>query len=145
MDLAQVHHLCLKVLGFEDGEGSCLRMQVGKCRGACVGREPKLLHEVRVRMALSSLKIKRWPFAGRIALRERSRDVEEFHVLEHWAYVGSARSEEELDALCAADRSAHSETARAAAVFDADVYKILVRYFSHHSKVDCRELPEVVS
>jgi DNA polymerase-3 subunit epsilon len=145
MDLAQVHHLCLKVLGLEDGAGSCLRMQVGKCRGACVGGESKLLHEVRVRMALSSLKIKSWPFAGRIALRERSRGVEEFHVLEHWAYVGSARSEEELAALSAVDRSAHAQSAPAAAVFDADVYKILLRYFSHHSKVDCRELPEVVS
>jgi len=95
---------------------------------------------MRVRMALSSLKIKRWPFAGRIALRERSRDIEEFHVLEHWAYVGSARCEEELATLNARDHLERGPATRAAAAFDADVYKILVRYFSTHSKIDWHEL-----
>jgi DNA polymerase III subunit epsilon len=132
IDLARSRGLCLKVLGIEDGEGSCLAVHVGKCRGACVGRESSLLHEMRVRMALSALKIKDWPFAGRIALRERSRDVEEFHVLGHWAYMGSARCEQDLTAL----------GARAEA-FDADVYKILVRYFSNHSKLDWHELHEL--
>jgi len=140
IDLARAHELCLKTLGFEDGAGSCFARQVGKCRGACVDSEPKLLHDMRVRMALSSLKIKRWPFAGRIALRERSRDIEEFHVLEHWAYVGSARCEEELATLSARDHLARGPATRAAAAFDADVYKILVRYFSTHSKIDWHEL-----
>jgi uroporphyrinogen-III synthase len=88
--------------------------------------------------------------------------VEEFHVLEHWAYLGSARCEEELAALCAAapaapdpgaiarggtarDALARSATAGPAAVFDADVYRILVRYFSNHHNVDCHALPEVVN
>jgi DNA polymerase-3 subunit epsilon len=140
IDLAQAHELCLKTLGLEEGTGSCLRLQVGKCRGACVGREPMLLHDMRVRMALSSLKIKSWPFAGRIALRERSLDSEEFHVLEHWAYLGSARCEEELAALSARDHLERGPASRAAAAFDADVYKILVRYFSTHSKIDWHEL-----
>jgi DNA polymerase-3 subunit epsilon len=144
-DLARAHHLCLKVLGLEESPGSCLARQVGGCRGACVGGEAVLLHALRVRMALSSLKIKSWPFAGRIALRERSRDVEEFHVLEHWTYVGSASCEEELAALCAPARAATRVAGRTAAVFDADVYKILLRYFSHHSKLDCHELPDVVN
>jgi DNA polymerase-3 subunit epsilon len=137
MDLARARDLCLKVLGIEDGEGSCLALQTGKCKGACAGREPLLLHEMRVRMALSALKIKRWPFPGRIALRERSRDVEELHVLDHWAYVGSARSEEELAQLRAPD-----SVAAGAAAFDAGVYKILMRYFSKHSKFDWHELRE---
>ena len=93
-------------------------------------------------LALSSLKIKRWPFAGRIALRERSRDIEEFHVLEHWAYVGSARCEEELAALSARDRLERGTATRAAAVFDADVYKILLRFFSKHGKFDWRDMPD---
>jgi len=137
MDLARARDLCLKVLGIEDGEGSCLALQMGRCKGACTGKEPLLLHEMRVRMALSALKIKRWPFAGRIALRERSRDVEELHVLDQWAYVGSARSEEELVQLGAGDR-----VTRAAPAFDADVYRILVRYFSKHSKLDWHPVRE---
>jgi DNA polymerase-3 subunit epsilon len=165
MDLARAHQLCLKVLGFEDGAGSCLARQLGKCRGACAGGEPLPLHEVRVRMALSRLKIKSWPFAGRIALRERWRDVEEFHVLDHWAYLGSARCEEELAALATPQQptqqqstppqstlqqstpqqSTRGSPASGAAVFDPDVYKILVRHFSKHSNLDCREFPEALN
>jgi DNA polymerase-3 subunit epsilon len=137
MDVARARDLCLKVLGIEDGEGSCLALQLGKCRGACTGKEPLLLHEMRVRMALSALQIKRWPFAGRIALRERSRDAQEVHVLDHWAYLGSARSEEELVQL-----GAECGAGRGTPAFDAGIYKILVRYFSKHSKLDWHELRE---
>jgi DNA polymerase-3 subunit epsilon len=148
IDLARAHALCLKVLGVEESEGSCFALQVGKCKGACVGQEAALLHDMRVRMALSVLKIKRWPFAGRIALRERSRDVEEYHVLEHWAYVGSARSEEELAALGAWEPRAGGAgapvaPAKGGPAFDADVYKILVRYFSNHSKLEWHALHDV--
>ncbi len=46
------------------GEGSCCGFQLGKCRGACVGRETALMHGMRLKLALSSLKLKRWPFGG---------------------------------------------------------------------------------
>ena len=98
-------------------------------------------------MALSALKIKSWPFAGRIALREQAQGSVEFHVLDHWAYVGTARSEEELAALASRAPAGGSTIAQVALAgsavsFDADVYKILVRYFSHHSKLDWHELRE---
>src|SRR6202021_749146 len=63
-DIARAQRLCLKVLGLEDGAGSCLAYQIGQCRGACVGKEPLMLHDLRVRLALSSLKLKPWPFPG---------------------------------------------------------------------------------
>jgi len=141
-DLARAHRLCLKVLGLEDGEGSCLALQVGKCKGACVGKEPKVLHDVRVRTALSALKIKSWPFPARIALREQDHDCVEFHVLDHWTYVGTARNEEELAALGSRSPAGGSGMARGAVTFDADVYKILVRYFSNHRRLDWHELRE---
>src|SRR4029077_5443248 len=71
-DIERAHQLCLKVLGLEQSEGSCFALQVGKCRGACTGREPLILHTMRLQLALSALKIKSWPFPGRIALRERA-------------------------------------------------------------------------
>ena len=117
-DIARAHSLCMKVLGFEEASGSCFAYQVGRCKGACTGQETLLLHGVRVQMALSSLKLKAWPYPGRIALEE-SRS--EYHVLEHWSYLGTARSEEELAELAAG-------TARAA--FDVDVYRILARYLA---------------
>jgi DNA polymerase-3 subunit epsilon len=139
-DIARAHQLCLKVLRLEEGTGSCFAFQVGKCKGACVGKEPPMLHDMRLRLALSSLKLKSWPFPGRIALRERDPwgggpDGElggaDLHVVDHWVYLGTARSEEDLAALA---------VKQASCGFDADVYKILVRYFSKHPKLDWHDL-----
>lgn len=138
-DIARASQLCLKVLGLEESEGSCFALQVGKCRGACVGKEPLILHTMRVKLALSALKIKSWPFPGRIALRERATGAfspdgtrgGEFHVLDRWLYLGSARSEEELAAL---------SLRPAFPAFDVDVYKILLRYFSNHPNLDWHDL-----
>jgi len=138
-DIARAQQLCLKVLGLEESSGSCFALQVGKCRGACTGREPLILHNMRVQLALSALKIKSWPFPGRIALRERAAGGfasdgtrgGELHVLDHWMYLGSARSEEDLAAL---------STRHAYAAFDVDVYKILQRYFANHANLDWVDL-----
>jgi hypothetical protein len=89
-DIARAHQLCLKTAGLEDGAGSCFAYQVGKCKGACVGKEPLMLHDMRLQMALSSLKFKAWPFPG-ASRCERGPDGGEYHVLDHWAYLGTAR------------------------------------------------------
>ena len=140
-EIAQAQHLCLKVLGLESSEGSCFALQMGKCRGACVGKEALILHNMRTQLALSALKIKSWPFPGRIAVHERhssgfaadgSREAD-VHVLEDWSYLGTARSSDELEAL---------NTAQAPRGFDVDVYRILVRYLSMHPQLQWRDLRE---
>jgi DNA polymerase-3 subunit epsilon len=138
-DIARAHELCLKVMGLEDGAGSCLAYQVGKCRGACLGKEPLILHNTRLQLALSSLKLKTWPFPGRVALRERDprggmpeyMQATDLHVVDHWTYLGTARTEEELVELGSRESSA---------AFDVDVYRILVRYFAKHPKLDWLDL-----
>jgi DNA polymerase-3 subunit epsilon len=153
-DIARAHSLCLKVLGLEDGDlvaapgrgadpqvgrgadtqvergaaGSCVAYQLGKCKGACVGKEPLLLHNARLQMALSALKLKSWPFPGRVALREGRC---EYHVLDHWVYLGTARSEEELAELA----SKQAQTA-----FDVDVYRIVARYLAKNPKIQWQDL-----
>ena len=125
-DIARAHSLCLKLLGLEVPEvagASCVGFQIGRCKGACVGKEPLILHDMRLRMALASLKLKPWPFPGRVAIAEGQG---EFHVLDHWVYVGTARSEDELEEL---------RTKPAHAAFDADVYRILVRYLAKNPKI----------
>jgi len=54
-------------------------------------------------------------------------------VLENWSYLGTARSEEELNALSAAPPPDG---------FDVDVYRILMRYFSAHPKLHWHDLRE---
>jgi DNA polymerase III subunit epsilon len=133
-DIARAKQLCLKLLGLEDGAGSCLAYQMGKCKGGCVGKEPLILHALRTQMALSALKLKAWPFPGRAALRERgSMSAADLHVVDHWAYLGTAHCEDELAEL--AQR-------KPAAAFDPHIYRILVRYFANHPKLDWHDLSE---
>ena len=132
LDIARASQLCLKLLGLEQGGGSCFGYQVGRCRGACVGKEPALLHGTRLQLALSALKLQAWPFPGRIALREAAAfGPTEWHVLDDWDYLGTARDEDEL-----------GELAESAAVpcLDPDVYRILVRHFATQRKLDWRGL-----
>jgi DNA polymerase-3 subunit epsilon len=145
-DIARAHSLCLKVLDLEAADGAaatgpladaqagrlaaaCVGYETGRCKGACVGKEPLILHGIRLKMALSALKLKPWPFPGRVAIAEGRA---EFHVLDHWAYVGTARSEDELDEL---------RTKTAPSAFDADVYRILVRYLAKNPKLTWHALP----
>jgi len=138
-EIAHAQQLCKKVLGLEASEGSCFALQMGNCRGACVGKEPLILHAMRTQLALSALKIKSWPFPGRIALTERhssgfaadGSSEADVHVLEEWSYLGTARSVDELHAL--------SETP-APRGFDVDVYRILVRHFTVHPQMPWRDL-----
>jgi DNA polymerase-3 subunit epsilon len=116
--LVRAHQLCARALGLEDGQGSCFGYQVGRCRGACCGEEPPALHAARARMSLAQHKLRRWPFGGRIGIRERDwRGQEETHVFDRWRYLGTVCSADELERL-----PDSGETA-----FDLDCYRILSR------------------
>jgi DNA polymerase-3 subunit epsilon len=132
-EIARAHSLCLKILRLEESAGSCFAYQIGKCKGACIGKEPLILHGTRLMMALSGLRLKSWPFPGRVALKEGRS---EYHVLDHWVYLGTARSEEELTEL----RATKAPTA-----FDVDVYRILVRYLAKQPNVDWHDLRDAKS
>jgi DNA polymerase-3 subunit epsilon len=131
VDIARAQSLCLKALGLEDGPGSCFAYQLGRCRGACVGKEAPALHALRLQLALSSLRLKDWPFPGRIALRERGGNGGiDMHVCDAWCYLGTAQSAAELEDL------------RAAALppFDVDTYRILARFVAQGTKLDWYDL-----
>ena len=112
--------LCLKTMGLERGAGSCFAYQLGRCRGACVGREPRALHDALLPLALASLRVKPWPFAGPIGIRERSvtGDGTVMHVVDRWRHLGTATDESAVAMLL--ERADD-------ACFDADAYRILVR------------------
>lgn len=129
-EIVRAHQLCAKAVGLEQGEGSCFGYQLKRCRGACVGREPALLHDTRVRLALAAQKLKPWPYRGRIAVAERDwRGLEDWHVLDGWRYLGTVRAREEAAEL------------RDAAPFDVDVYRILQRFLADPGAARIVELP----
>ena len=121
--------LCLKALGLERGAGSCFALQLGRCRGACVGREPRALHDARLRIALASLRLRRWPFPGPIGIRERGPEGagSVLHVIDHWRHLGTAGDEAGVAALV---------DAAGTAPFDPDAYRILVRCLERTSPRD---------
>jgi DNA polymerase-3 subunit epsilon len=112
--------LCLKALGRETGAGSCFAWQVAKCRGACVGKEPRALHDARLQMQLATLRLKPWPFPGPVGIREPAPDARGHcvHVLDRWQHLGTARDEAEVEQFL---------RGRSPAAFDADSYHIIGR------------------
>jgi DNA polymerase III subunit epsilon len=120
--LCDEHALCRVVLGLEKGTAGkpCFAHQVGKCLGACVGKEGMAAHNVRLLGVLEPQRLEAWPYPGAIALHEEGW----LHVVSGWIYQGSCRTMEEALALAGKGRGP----------FDPDVYRIL----RHH-------LPKVTS
>ena len=120
-ELAKSHRLCRAVLGLErrEGPGPCTAHAEGGCRGGCVGTESALSHGMRLAQALAKLRVRPWPYAGRIGVRERDPNSEHsaLHVVDRWRYLGTVHSEAELDELSAAGTE-----------FDIDTYRMLARY-----------------
>jgi DNA polymerase-3 subunit epsilon len=114
--LALEHGLCQVLLGLETPAGSrgCFARQLGRCRGACIGAEHEMQHAIRLLQALDGLKLKVWPFAGPACLREG----QDLHLVQDWAWLGTARSEPELWSLLEAGGGR----------LDRDTYHILAKH-----------------
>lgn len=112
-EITEEHCLCKAVIGLEKvKKGSpCFGRQLKKCCGACIDEEQRLAHDARLLAGLSKLKLKTWPFDGPAYIK----DGGELLLIDNWAYLGSARSEEEIWELLDGK----------SAQFDKDTYKIL--------------------
>jgi len=122
--------LCLKLLGLESGEGSCFARQLGRCRGACVGLESRAVHDARVRLVLAAMRLQPWPFAGAVGIREPApgSNATVLHVIDRWRHLGSAQTEDELQALLRPG---------GAADFDVNTYRIIARCFGRLDSRRC--------
>lgn len=122
--IAQAHGLCARRLGLESAGGPCSMHQNGGC-AVCRGRESAEHHDLRLRAALATLKLKNWPYPGPIGVREHDSYTgrTEFHLFDSWCHLGTARDEAELYETLAT---------RMEAAFDPQVYRMLVRYFIQH-------------
>ena len=120
--LAKEHKLCKKLLGLESGKGACFDVQLKRCNGACAGMEASALYNLRLQLALKPLQTRSWPWSGPIAVQESDGERTDFHVIDHWCYLGTARDETDIDDLLATPRQ-----------FDLDTYRILQRWLRQHS------------
>jgi len=129
LKIADKHSLCLKVLGIEVGNGACFRSQIKRCRGVCIDREDKALHFLRAKQALHSLKLKSWPFQGRIAIREFNlkNQKTEIHIFDQWRHLDTLKNEIDMYDF---------EESKKILAFDLDTYHLLSRHLSNgHANV----------
>lgn len=121
--LAREHKWCFKLLGLETGPGSCFGLQVGRCKGACVGKEPAPLHLARVKIGLLPIRLKPWPHQGPVMLREGQGDRLQWHIVDAWQHLGSFDAGDE-DAAAMMERAAR----RPVEQFDIDAYRVFMRF-----------------
>jgi DNA polymerase III subunit epsilon len=119
-EVAAGARLCWSVLGLERRIGPCFARQVQRCEGACVGAETLEAHATRLRDALSSYALQRWPYPGMVAVRETDimEERSDVHVFRDWCWLGTARDDAVLGALV--DAPPRGE-------FDLDIYRLLIK------------------
>ena len=116
--LADEFKLCQKVIGLEKGKGKCFAHQIDKCSGVCVGKEKHELHHLRLKNALIAFKLKAWPYAGKVGIKELNPDTKktEIHIFEHWCYLETVNDDLDLE---------DSINTKYELKFDLDIYKLL--------------------
>jgi len=112
--LSEKHELCLKILGLERGKGSCFGYQLGRCKGACIGKETLHSHSQRLHIALETLKVQAWPFPDKVLLTETNlkNGHSQSHLIQQWCYLGDVSQLSSLEPV----------------VFDLDIYRLLNQY-----------------
>ncbi|MDB5764813.1 MAG: polymerase subunit epsilon [Herminiimonas sp.] len=116
--IADAYSLCHGLLGLEKVKAgkACFANQVKKCLGACAGKESIESHNERVAAALQGLRLQPWPYDGAIGIRENDA----VHVIDCWAYLGTAASLREASVLLEKGQQR----------FDRDVYQIMQKWLS---------------
>lgn len=117
--------LCPKRLGLEKGGGACFSYQLKRCTGVCVGAEAGAAHDLRLMQQLLPKKLRSWPFAGRIGIREIGLFGDtDIHVFDRWCYIGSAADDDQLWPLLERTEPL---------VFDPDCYRILASFLKRRN------------
>ena len=111
--------LCRQVLGLEPKPKSlapCSAFLEGRCRGACIGRDPT--HNARFAAAMERYRFPLWPYQGAVALAEGPSWAPVLQVFDQWCYLGAIHDLAELPALLAKPRC-----------FELDVFKLIQKEF----------------
>ena len=135
--LAADFELCWKALGVQQTEGACFARQLHRCRGACVGEESMMQHNLRLLAALGEHHFPAWPWTGPITITETHPDHgwQRLYLIDRWCHLGTAADENELSELLETRRVHEVE-------FDPDVYKLLRKYLSKPGRAAVTVLPD---
>ena len=127
-ELADKHGLCLRALGLESGKGRCFAHQIGHCKGVCCGEEAPERHHLRLQMALSAEKLRTWPFAGPVGLREHNplNGLSDIHVFDQWRHLATVHSDAELAEVL--------QDSQRSLAFDLDTYRLALKYLMQTGK-----------
>lgn len=91
-ELVDAHRLCPVLCGLETpGRAGrpCFACQLGRCAGACAGREPRGQHARRLAAALEAWRVAVWPYPGAVGIVEAGDGLRQMHVVDHWCYLGT--------------------------------------------------------
>lgn len=125
--LTRVFQLCPKLMGIEKTKGACFSYSLGKCKGACVGKESPDLYNRRFEIALEKNKVDTWPYEYAVAVpldQENNGVVINNWMIQGFYSAGDITSLESLDVN-----------------FDVDEYKIIRRFL----RENIRNIVQVVT
>ncbi len=109
--------LCPKLCGLEKAKGACFSYQLGRCKGACIGKESSDTYNRRLLLAFEHKRIQSWPYDGPVIVYESQSDsvVRSGFIVDQWSIIGKITQEEDYAPV----------VTRYEAIFDYDAYKIL--------------------
>jgi len=112
-ELALETGLCTTHLGLDErtADPACPARRIGRCMGACLGRESAEAHFQRLDAALQPHRVGPWPIRGPLLVQHKDG----FHVVDHWRYLGVAAGMDDVSTLQARGRDGLA--------FDADIYE----------------------
>ncbi|MCL4366898.1 exonuclease domain-containing protein [Patescibacteria group bacterium] len=119
VSIVRQHQLCEKLLGLQKTKQECFSYQLGRCLGACLGKEKPDKYNQRFLQAINTSRVKPWPFQTPVMVTEKDyqAELEESLVFDQWSYLGSVVSDGELVNF-------HRETLS----FNREIYQILNSY-----------------
>ena len=112
-ELALENGLCTTHLGLDErtADPACPARRIGRCLGACLGKESVDTHFQRLDAALQPYRVGPWPLQGPLLIHHKDG----LHVVDHWRYLGLASGMDDVAALQARGLDGLA--------FDADIYE----------------------
>jgi len=120
-ELTQLFRLCPKLMGLEKTKGACFSYSLGRCKGACVGKESSESYNQRFEIALERSRVAPWEYTSAISVP--INEAGEGIVIENWIIQGFLNAEGEL-VVNDIEPS-----------FDVDEYKIIRRFLRQNSSL----------